>query len=136
MDEKTILEELLERSPNEAFHKHRMDKAYHLMAQGMSREADALFDEILAEEPFNRDALTGKNLLERQKAVELRLDNVSSRARRALPQPDAAPEVTESTAEKPPRRGILSLLRSRKVLIALDLAFAVLCASAAVIVSI
>lgn len=70
MEDKTLLEELLERSPDERMHKRKMDKAYQLMAMGLRDEADALFDEILAEEPFNRDAMTGKNLIERQKAVE------------------------------------------------------------------
>ena len=66
MEDKTLLEELLERSPDERMHKRKMDKAYQLMTMGFRDEADALFDEILAEEPFNRDAMTGKKLIERQ----------------------------------------------------------------------
>ena len=58
MEDKTLLEELLERSPDERMHKRKMDKAYQLMTMGFRDEADALFDEILAEEPFNRDAMT------------------------------------------------------------------------------
>ena len=81
MEDKTLLEELLERSPDERMHKRKMDKAYQLMAMGLRDEADALFDEILAEEPFNRDAMTGKNLIARQKAVENRLDHLAARAR-------------------------------------------------------
>ena len=65
MEDKTLLEELLERSPDERMHKRKMDKAYQLMTMGFRDEADALFDEILAEEPFNRDAMTGKKLIER-----------------------------------------------------------------------
>ena len=80
MEDKTLLEELLERSPDERMHKRKMDKAYQLMTTGFRDEADALFDEILAEEPFNRDAMTGKKLIERQKAVENRLDNLAARA--------------------------------------------------------
>lgn len=79
MEDKTLLEELLERSPDERMHKRKMDKAYQLMTMGFRDEADALFDEILAEEPFNRDAMTGKKLIERQKAVENRLDNLAAR---------------------------------------------------------
>ena len=77
MEDKTLLEELLERSPDERMHKRKMDKAYQLMAMGLRDEADALFDEILAEEPFNRDAMTGKNLIARQKAVENRLEHLA-----------------------------------------------------------
>lgn len=51
MEDKTLLEELLERSPDERMHKRKMDKAYQLMTMGFCDEADALFDEILAEEP-------------------------------------------------------------------------------------
>lgn len=50
MEDKTLLEELLERSPDERMHKRKMDKAYQLMTMGFRDEADALFDEILAEE--------------------------------------------------------------------------------------
>ena len=87
MEDKTLLEELLERSPDERMHKRKMDKAYQLMTMGFRDEADALFDEILAEEPFNRDAMTGKKLIERQKAVENRLDNLAARARTSIPEP-------------------------------------------------
>lgn len=85
MEDKTILEELLERSPDERMHKRKIDKAYHMMTMGLRDEADALFDEILTEEPYNRDALTGKRLIERQKTVESRMDSLSARARAALP---------------------------------------------------
>lgn len=90
MEDKTLLEELLERSPDERMHKRKMDKAYQLMTMGFRDEADALFDEILAEEPFNRDAMTGKKLIERQKAVENRLDNLAARARTSIPEPKPA----------------------------------------------
>ena len=55
MEDKTLLEELLERSPDERMHKRKMDKASQLMAMGLRDEADALFDEILAEELALRD---------------------------------------------------------------------------------
>ena len=104
MEDKTLLEELLERSPDERMHKRKMDKAYQLMTMGFRDEADALFDEILAEEPFNRDAMTGKKLIERQKAVENRLDNLAARARTSIPEPKpgAAPEEpSEELLTKP-----------------------------------
>lgn len=109
MEDKTLLEELLERSPDERMHKRKMDKAYQLMTMGFRDEADALFDEILAEEPFNRDAMTGKKLIERQKAVENRLDNLAARARTSIPEPS---ETEENAPVCEPR---LKLLRSKKV---------------------
>ena len=59
-EDKTILEELLERSPEQRAYQRKMDRAYHLLSMGFREDAGALFDEILAEEPFNRDAVTGK----------------------------------------------------------------------------
>lgn len=105
MEDKTLLEELLERSPDERMHKRKMDKAYQLMTMGFRDEADALFDEILAEEPFNRDAMTGKKLIERQKAVENRLDNLAARARTSIPEPKpgATPEEPSETEENAAR---------------------------------
>lgn len=135
MDDKTILEELLERSPDDRMHKHKMDKAYHLMTMGLRDEAGAMFDEILAEEPYNRDALTGKKLIERQKAVENRLDNVTVRARAALPaarrSDDAEPQEALPESEREPK---LSFLRSKKVKTALVAVFALLVAAAAAFV--
>ncbi len=143
MEDKTILEELLERAPDERQHKRKMDKAYHLLAEGMCGEAEALFDEMLAEEPFNRDALTGKKLIERQRAVESRMDSLTARARTALPETQtaeasAAQQVKaepKKTAEKAPaHEPKLGLLRSKKVKAALIAVFALLVAAAAAFV--
>lgn len=136
MEDKTILEELLERSPDERDHKRKMDKAYHLMTMGFRDEADTLFDEILAEEPYNRDALTGKKLIERQKSVENRLDNLSMRARAALPaSTQSGSDEAQTEEEKAPKREPkLSFLRSKKVQTALVAAFALLLAAAAAFV--
>lgn len=141
MEDKTILEELLERSPDAVQHKRKMDKAYHLLSQGALADAEALFDEILCEEPFNHDALTGKKLIERHAAVEKRLDSLNDRIRRALPEAEAEPEVPimaepEEVAPAPKRPGLFSLLRSRKVLMAVDVTFAIVCAASAFIVAV
>ena len=123
-----MLAELLERSPDERMHKRKMDKAYQLMTMGFRDEADALFDEILAEEPFNRDAMTGKKLIERQKAVENRLDHLSARARTSIPEPrpDADPEepgkAEESAPVREPRFKLLRSKKGRAVLVALFVA--------------
>lgn len=141
MEDKTILEELLERSPDAAQHKRKMDKAYHLLSQGALADAEALFDEILCEEPFNHDALTGKKLIERHAAVEKRLDSLNDRIRRALPEAEAEAEAPamaepEEAAPAPKKPGLFSLLRSRKVLMAVDVTFAIVCAASAFIVAI
>lgn len=133
MEDKTILEELLERSPDERMHKRKIDKAYHMMTMGLRDEADALFDEILTEEPYNRDALTGKRLIERQKTVESRMDSLTARARAALPPEQRAesfplPEPEKNMPEREPR---FAFLRSKKVKTALIAAFALLVAAAA-----
>lgn len=144
MEDKTILEELLERSPDAAQHKRKMDKAYHLLSQGALADAEALFDEILSEEPFNHDALTGKKLIERHAAVEKRLGSLNDRIRRTLPEAEPVAEVEapimaepeEEAAPAPKRPGLFSLLRSRKVLMAVDVTFAIVCAASAFIVAI
>lgn len=121
MEDKTILEELLDNSLGHRHDNMKMDKAYHLLSAGAIAEADALFDEILTEEPFNRDALTGKRLIARQARVEQRMDNAGERVHRAkLASPEAEP--------KPKRK---NPLRSKKVLTALVVAFVMFCGLAA-----
>lgn len=123
MEDKTILEELLDNSLGHRHDNMKMDKAYHLLSTGAIAEADALFDEILTEEPFNRDALTGKQLIARQARVERRLDNAGERVYRAqLNSPEAQSEP------KPVRK---NPLRSKKVLTALVVAFVMFCGLAA-----
>lgn len=133
MEDKTILEELLERSPDERMHKRKIDKAYHMMTMGLRDEADALFDEILTEEPYNRDALTGKRLIERQKTVESRMDSLTARARAALPPAQREESFPQPEPEKamPEREPGFAFLRSKKVKTALIAAFALLVAAAA-----
>lgn len=122
-EDKTILEELLEHPHGQ----RKMDKAYHLLSLGFAEEAGVLFDEILSEEPFNRDALTGKQLIARQARVEQRMDNAGERVHRAkLASPEAEPEPE---AEPKPKRK--NPLRSKKVLTALVVAFVMFCGLAA-----
>ena len=124
------MEELLERSPEQRAYQRKMDRAYHLLSTGLREEADALFDEILAEEPFNRDARTGKNLIVRQIRVENRLDHVGERAHRALL--DEPSTEVEAPAEPKPKRK--NPLRSKKVLTGLVVAFVMFCGLAAAFV--
>lgn len=67
---------------------------------------------------FNRDAMTGKKLIERQKAVENRLEHLAERARTAIPEPrpGATPEEPSKAEESAPvREPRFKLLRSKKV---------------------
>lgn len=121
------MEELLERAPEQRDHHQKMDKAYHLLSMGLNKEADALFDEILEEEPFNRDARTGKNLIARQLHVERRMDHAGARAHKALPEQVVKPAEPEEQP-KPERK---NPLRSKKVLTALVAAFVMFCGLAA-----
>lgn len=131
-EDKTILEELLERSPEQRAYQRKMDRAYHLLSTGFWEEADALFDEILAEEPFNRDAVTGKNLIARQMQVASRLDHAGERARRTLL--DGPSADVEASAEPKPKPNRKNPLRSKKVLTALVIAFVMFCGLAAAFV--
>lgn len=80
MEDKTIFEELLERSPEQKAEARKTDRAYHLLSQGYWSEADALFDEILADEPNNSEALMGKRLISRQARINRRMDSLDARA--------------------------------------------------------
>ena len=108
MEDKTLLEELLERSPDERMHKRKMDKAYQLMTMGFRDEADALFDEILAEEPFNRDAMTGKKLMSARRrsktdwtiSLPVRARLYPSRSRARLRRSRARPKKTRPFASR------------------------------------
>lgn len=116
MEDKTIFEELLEHSPEQNAEAHKIEKANHLLSQGYWSEADALFDEILAEDPSNADALTGKRLISRQMRISSRMDSLDARAYKA---------GTRATgASKNP-------LRSKIVLWVLVVAFLLCCGFAA-----
>ncbi len=82
-EDKTIFEELLERSPEQKAEDRKTDRAYHLVSQGYWAEADALFDEILAEEPNNSEALMGKKLISRKANINERMDSLGVRAYKA-----------------------------------------------------
>ncbi len=128
------MEELLEEhSPEQRAHQRKMDRAYHYLSIGFTEEADALFDEILSEEPFNRDAMTGKNLIARSAVVGVRLEHVGERVQRALLQsPDGEESSDQPKKELKPKRK--NPLRSKKLLTGLVIAFVMLCGLAAAFV--
>ena len=82
-EDKTIIEELAGRSPEQKAEDRRIERAYHLVSQGYWSEADALFDEILKTEPDNHEALMGKKLIARTSNVTQRMDNLGARAYKA-----------------------------------------------------
>lgn len=80
MEDKTTFEELLKGSPEQKSEAHKIERANHLLSQGYWSEADALFEEILAEDPGNSDALMGKRLISRQARISSRMDSLDARA--------------------------------------------------------
>lgn len=78
-EDKTILQELTERSPEQKAEERRTDRAYHLISQGYWAEADALFDEVLKTEPDNQEALMGKRLISRTNNVSKRMNSLDAR---------------------------------------------------------
>lgn len=79
IEDKTILEELLERSEEQNI-SNRIDKAYNLISQGRWDDADEIFDSILTDSPDNTDAKLGKRIVERQREIYRRLDTLGARA--------------------------------------------------------
>lgn len=50
-EDKTTFEELLKNTPEQKAEAHKVERAYHLISQGYWSDADALFDEVLADDP-------------------------------------------------------------------------------------
>lgn len=70
----------MERSAEDKAEARKTERAYHLLSQGYWSEADALFDEVLAEDPKNSEALMGKRLISRQLHINRRMDSLDARA--------------------------------------------------------
>ena len=121
MDEKTIMDEVLNGSHNQSAERQRLDKANQLLEQGRWADADKLFDEVLAVDPTNKDAHRGKRLISRQLQVEKRLSSVNKRAETAIP-------LDMPRGNNP--------LRKKSVLAAVLIAFALTCAAAAAFIGI
>lgn len=79
-EDKTTFEELLKNTPEQKAEVHKVERAYHLLSQGYWSDADALFDEVLADDPKNKDALMGKRLISRQLHINRRMDSLDARA--------------------------------------------------------
>ena len=79
-EDKTTFEELLKNTPEQKAEAHKVERAYHLLSQGYWSDADALFDEVLADDSKNKDALMGKRLISRQLHINRRMDSLDARA--------------------------------------------------------
>lgn len=93
MEDKTILEELLEQSEEQA-KEHKLEKAYHLISLEEWDDAEILFDSVLQEEPENSDALMGKRIIQRHRDIARRMDVLGARAYKIA-------AAREPEAEKP-----------------------------------
>lgn len=115
-ENKTTFEELLHGSPEQKSEDHKVEKAYHLISQGYWSDADALFDEALADDPKNSEALMGKQLISRQSRISSRMDQLDARAYKTA--------TRERAASKNP-------LRSKTVLWVIVVVFLLVCGFAA-----
>ena len=115
-ENKTTFEELLHGSPEQKSEAHKVEKAYHLISQGYWSDADALFDEALADDPKNSEALMGKQLISRQSRISSRMDQLDARAYKTA--------TRERAASKNP-------LRSKTVLWVIVVVFLLVCGFAA-----
>lgn len=125
MEQKTILEELLGRDPEEKRYNSRLDEAFKLSAKGKYTEAGMIFDELLAEHPDDSEIISGKKLNERRMNLDNRIANLGSR--RQEQKAEARKSVGETGA---------NWLRSKKVLTAIVIAFVLVCAATAAAVGI
>ena len=115
-EDKTTFEELLKNTPEQKAEAHKVERAYHLISQGYWSDADALFDEVLADDPKNSEALMGKQLISRQSRISGRMNSLDARAYKAT--------TREKAAEKNP-------LRSKAVLWVVIVVFLLVCGFAA-----
>lgn len=113
MEQKTILEELLSGSPEEKRRSAKLDSAHKLSARGKYEEASVLFDELLSENPDDTEAAAGKRMNDRRISIDSRINELHSKRKKS------------SSAK---RNGV-SLLRSKKVLTAIVIAFIIVCAA-------
>lgn len=124
MEQRTILEELLDRSPDKVY-TSKLETAFRLSSKGKYDEAAALFDELLEIEPNNTEAASGKKLNERRRSLDNRINSLGERRR------EEKPPAKERSSES----GI-ALLRSKKVLTAIVIAFVIVCAIAVAVIGI
>ncbi len=118
MEQKTIFEELLDEVP--AVHeKHRkLAKAKHCVSREEWDDADAIYDEILAEFPDDEEALRGKLLLKRKK------ENAEEHWR----EEEKKQKYEEEKSRKP--------RRSKRIVLAVVLIFIMVLAAAAAVMGI
>lgn len=92
-EDKTTFEELLKNTPEQKAEAHKVERAYHLISQGYWSDADALFDEVLADDPKNSEALMGKQLISRRSRISGRMNSLDARAYKATTREKAAEKI-------------------------------------------
>lgn len=145
MEQKTIFEELLEEAPAVREKHKKIVRAKHCVAREEWDEADALYEEVLAEFPEDNEALTGKILLNRKKAEAEKEQRRRSEKERARMEKKAVQEKknaekkaaqdakkAEKAASRPPRKE-KPLLHSKRFVVAAILIFVVVCAAVAAV---
>lgn len=125
MEHKTILQEMLESSAEGKKSRLRIETAYKLSAKGRYEEAAVIFDELLAADPDDQEALSGKKLNDWRIKLDGRVTNMNKRR---------SERSSESRRKGEPTVG--NALRSRKVLAGIVIAFVLVCAAAAAAVGI
>ena len=125
MEQKTILQEMLEQSSVGKKNKLRIESAYRLSAKGKYVEAAEIFDELLREDPDDQEALSGKKMNDWRIKLDGRVTDLAQRRRE-----------TASEAKKERGPVLKNALRSKKVLAGLVIAFVLVCAAAAAAVGI
>lgn len=81
MEQKTILQEMLEQSSVGKKNKLRIESAYRLSAKGKYEEAAEIFDELLREDPDDQEALSGKKLNDWRIKLDGRVTDLAQRRR-------------------------------------------------------
>lgn len=136
MDQRTIIEELMDKSgkqPKYSRHEQEnpVDYAYRLFSEGEISEAEKQFKLILKNDPSNREAATGLRMVERQHAIEARLEKINLQRSREE-EARAIYEAPAKKAKSEKKPGAFSkTIRSKKFVSAAVIAFVLVCAATA-----
>ena len=114
MEQKTILEELIEEAPQQREHRHKITKVKHCISREDWDKAAELMEEILAETPEDEDAIALNCTLKdkRERAMEKQRKEEARAAKHR------------------------ELLHSKKFLVTMLLVFVVVCAAVAAVLGI
>lgn len=129
-EQKTIFEELIDDVPASREKHKKISRAKHCVSREEWDEADAIYDEILAEFPDDEEALRGKMLL-RRKRTRVEAENLRHEEKKS-----ARLEKREAREAKRKPRKPRPLLHSKKLLIIAALVFLLVGAAVAMVLGI